>query len=166
MTPEEKVQALLRLKRHEKPPEGYFDDFLEQFHQRQREEILKQGSLALLWERMGTWAENLRRPAVGWSVAGAYAAVILLICVWPKQPRSGSGVTLIAQPAATAQGNPAIPPPAPREATLVALPQQQQPEGELKKVTSPADARKIIGPAEPEPAPAPPAGTAPKLREL
>ena len=34
---ENQLQALLRLKRHENPPPGYFDGLLDRVHRRQRE---------------------------------------------------------------------------------------------------------------------------------
>src|SRR6185295_11644656 len=39
---DEDIGKLLRLKRYEQPPPGYFDDFLHEFHRRQRAELLKQ----------------------------------------------------------------------------------------------------------------------------
>lgn len=36
------ISKLLRLKRFEQPPPGYFDNFLHEFHRRQRNELLRQ----------------------------------------------------------------------------------------------------------------------------
>ncbi len=36
------ITKLLRLKRYEQPPPGYFENFLHEFHRRQRDELLQQ----------------------------------------------------------------------------------------------------------------------------
>ena len=37
---EDEIGKLLRLKKFEQPPPGYFDNFLHEFHRRQRDELL------------------------------------------------------------------------------------------------------------------------------
>lgn len=114
MSPEQKLQGLLRLKQHETPPPGYFEQFLTDFQQRQRRELMDRGSISLLWERLTTWLEGLRRPAVIWSTAGAYAALILLVCLWPRPPRVME-TTIVANVIA-------VPPPAKPPALTPPLP--------------------------------------------
>jgi hypothetical protein len=49
------ITKLLRLKRYEQPPPGYFDNFLHEFHRRQRNELLRQP----LWRICLDRARNL-----------------------------------------------------------------------------------------------------------
>ena len=80
---EEDVQKLIRLKRHESPPEEYFENFLEEFQTRQRGELLKQSSFGLFKDRVATWYRE--QGAVKW-VAGAgaaYAGVMAAVFMWP-----------------------------------------------------------------------------------
>ncbi len=73
----EDIQRLLRLKRHEQPPEGFVDDFVRQFQQRQRQELLQQSARGLLWERMATYFGGLLEPK--WRWAGATAVALLTV---------------------------------------------------------------------------------------
>jgi hypothetical protein len=77
------VQQLLRLKRHETPKEGFVEDFLQAFKERQRSEMLKQTAHGLLWERWTTYWDNRLSPK--WALAGA-AAVLLLGVAWVQLP--------------------------------------------------------------------------------
>jgi len=88
MTPEEKVQKLIALKRYEKPREGYFEDFLSEFQQRQREELLQRSSLSLFRERMGTTFKEFGLSK--WLLGGglAHAALTFAFILWQGKPAS------------------------------------------------------------------------------
>jgi hypothetical protein len=45
------IAKLLRLKRYEQPPPGYFENFLHEFHRRQRDELLRQPIWRICFER-------------------------------------------------------------------------------------------------------------------
>lgn len=72
MPEETDIQKLLRLKRYEKPPEGYFDDFLIEFQRRQRTELLRVPLHEILWDRATSWLDTVRVPAM------AYAAIVVM----------------------------------------------------------------------------------------
>lgn len=71
MPEEDSVSKLLRLKRFEQPPPGYFEDFLVEFQARQRAELLRQSP----WERFSDWLGGL---APAFEVPKlAYAAIVV-----------------------------------------------------------------------------------------
>ena len=72
---ETQLQALLRLKRHEQPPPGYFDDLLHGIHRRQREELLRRPGWLISLERLRTFFAPLR---VDWAHAASMAALLVL----------------------------------------------------------------------------------------
>ena len=74
MTEFEDIQRLIRLKRHELPPEGFVDDFMATLKERQRGELLQGSARRLLWERVTTYFADLFNPK--WALAGATAVAV------------------------------------------------------------------------------------------
>ncbi len=79
---EKELQDLIGLKKYEQPDEGYFDDFLVEFQQRQRSEMLQTSARGLLIERLKTWFGEFKASrSLRWVASGglAYAVVALLM---------------------------------------------------------------------------------------
>ena len=72
----DEIARLLRLKRYEQPPPAYFENFLHEFHRRQREELLRQPAWRIWFERAQGFVVqcNVRSLA---SYAAGIAAVLV-----------------------------------------------------------------------------------------
>jgi hypothetical protein len=85
MLDEKQLQKLIRIKRFEQPPPGYFDRALIEFHRRQREELLRRSATSLWWERFSSGLWNFRVPRYAYgAVLGVFvvAATIVGSGVW------------------------------------------------------------------------------------
>jgi hypothetical protein len=73
---DEQLSALLRLKRYEQPPAGYFDKLLTDIHRRQRAELLRRPLWKIVLDRIQSFfgERSLGNLAYG----GAMAAVAAL----------------------------------------------------------------------------------------
>ena len=69
------IARLLRLKRYEQPPPAYFENFLHEFHRRQRDELLRQPLWQICLERAQTFMSRLDVPSLA-SYPSAVAAVL------------------------------------------------------------------------------------------
>jgi len=73
---DEEIGKLLRLKRHEQPPPAYFDNFLHEFHRRQRAELLRQPLWKIALQRAHDFMFQLNVSALTSYPAAATAIVI------------------------------------------------------------------------------------------
>lgn len=85
------ISKLLRLKRYEKPPEGYFEDFLAEFQLKQRAEVIHRPFFRIAWDRL---CSLLAPPPVPRLVmAGSFAAAVIasgLVLDWADtEPATG-----------------------------------------------------------------------------
>lgn len=76
MSDELDLQKLLRLKRYEQPPPGYVDDFLREFHHRQRAALLREPLWRIGFERM---AALFSMHSAGRYAYGAATALVLAL---------------------------------------------------------------------------------------
>ena len=80
----EPMHRIIRLKRYEQPPEGYFEEFLKEFHTRQRAELLRPSLRELFLERINAILAEIRVPAMAYAGAAAVAVVASVIIL--RQP--------------------------------------------------------------------------------
>lgn len=89
MSPEEKkVQNIIRLKRYEVPPEGYFDDFLAEFQKRRDGEVRSQVPSVGFFGRLTAWFRGVGAGRLVFAGGVAYAALIVAVLMWPQGPES------------------------------------------------------------------------------
>jgi hypothetical protein len=101
---EDDIATLLRLKRHEQPPPGYFDNFLHEFHRRQRTELLRQPLWKIALQRAHDFMFQLNVPSLSSYPAAATALVILAAVISLKvyQTPNTTNVAVVTTPASSA----------------------------------------------------------------
>jgi len=89
-SPPSDLEKLLRLKRYEQPPAGYFEDFVSELHKRQRRELLRVPVGQLLVDRLAAALHQfdfLRRPSWLYSMSASAAAVLAVMWAFATPPR-------------------------------------------------------------------------------
>lgn len=98
------VHKLLRLKRYEHPTPDYFERFLDEFHERQRADLLKQPTLGLIWERIVSAFPDFHVPRLAY--AGVVAAAVMvstaILVTQQSEPSPTTGSFALNSPGATA----------------------------------------------------------------
>jgi hypothetical protein len=77
------ISRLLRLKRYETPPEGYFDDFLSEFQLRQRAEVIHRPFFRIAWDRLCSILTPPPIPRL--AMVGSFATAMIatgLVLTW------------------------------------------------------------------------------------
>ena len=89
MSPEEQISKLLRLKRYEQPRPGYFEDFLQEFQDRQRAELIRRPLWEIAWDRIVSLAPSFQVPRMAYaSIVALAVAASATIIVHPGAPDS------------------------------------------------------------------------------
>jgi len=71
----EQLENLLALRRDERPEEGYWQDFLVEFHHRQRQKAVRKSPLLALWARLHDGFSDLGPSKWVYGAGLAYAAL-------------------------------------------------------------------------------------------
>jgi hypothetical protein len=94
---EEQIGKLLRLKKYEQPPPAYFDNFLHEFHRRQRDELLKEPVWRIALQRAQDFLHRLNIPGLASYPALATALVLCVAVVSLKVYQTPETVNVAAQ---------------------------------------------------------------------
>ena len=95
---DQEIAKLLRLKRYEQPPPGYFEDFLHEFHRRQRDELLREPLWRICLQRAQDFMLRLNVPALTSYPAAVAAVVICAAFVTLKVSQTPVQPQVAAQP--------------------------------------------------------------------
>ena len=123
------LSKLLRLKRFEQPPPGYFDDFLKEFQYRQRAQLLRTPAWRLALERLqALWQEHITLTHFTYATASVAVLCVAGALTFNMLEHPGSGVRtsaaiLAANTAASVQGVPATQPAAAMQLASAPAPQ-------------------------------------------
>jgi hypothetical protein len=94
---DKELSALLRLKRYEQPPPEYFENFLHEFHRRQRDELLRQPLWRICLDRAHDFMLRLNVPALGSYPAAVTAALVCAAVISLKVYQAPEPVRISAQ---------------------------------------------------------------------
>jgi len=95
------IAKLLRLKRYEQPPPGYFEDFLHEFHRRQRDELLRQPLWRICLERAHDVMFRLDVRSLASYPAAVTAVLVCAAVIALSSSANAEGEWTLASPVAT-----------------------------------------------------------------
>ena len=94
---EDQIGKLLRLKKFEQPPPGYFDNFLHEFHRRQRDELLREPLWRIFLQRAQDFLFRLNVPGLASYPAAVTAMLVCAAVISLKVYQTPETVNVAAQ---------------------------------------------------------------------
>ena len=94
---EDEIGKLLRLKKYEQPPPAYFDNFLHEFHRRQRDELLKEPLWRICLQRAQDFMFRLNVPGLASYPAAVTALLVCAAVISLKVYQTPETVNVAAQ---------------------------------------------------------------------
>src|SRR4030081_689523 len=91
------IGKLLRLKKYEQPPPGYFENFLHEFHRRQRDELLREPVWRIALQRTQDFLFRLNIPGLASYPALATALVVCAAVISLKVYQTPETLNVAAQ---------------------------------------------------------------------
>lgn len=102
------LHKLLKIKRYEHPSADYFERFIDQFHERQRAELLRRSTRSLLWERIIDIFPDFHVPRLAYAGVVAAAVVASALILFTQQGETDAGRSFaLADPVARINPMPA-----------------------------------------------------------
>lgn len=81
----EQLETLLALKRDERPQDGYWRDFVVDFHQRQRTQTVGRTGLKGVMAKAGDWFGQFGAARWAYGAGMAYACATVIFFVFPRE---------------------------------------------------------------------------------
>jgi hypothetical protein len=81
----EQIGDLLALKRTERPEEGYWQDFLCEFHYNQRQQAVSKSGVTSIVARLSEWFSEMGPSKWAYGAGLAYAAVTVGFFLMPRE---------------------------------------------------------------------------------
>lgn len=90
------IQKLLEMRGQSAPGDEYFEEFLDEFHRRQRQDLMKRSARSLFMERIAVWIREMGSAKWIYGAGIGYALLMVGFFVWPKDTQAKDGLDRVS----------------------------------------------------------------------